>query len=433
MDTLIGLGTLTAFLSSATAVLFPEFLLKHGIEPHVYFETQAGIITFILLGFYLEARARGRTSEALLQLASLQLKTAHLLRNGREVEVSVFDIRPGDSVSVKPGERIPVDGKLLRGTSGVDESTMTGEPLPVEKKPGDWAFAGTVNQTGYLILEAKKVGEETALSQMIQLVRQAMGSKAPMAKLADRVSEVFVPAVLLIAALTFAAWAYWGGTTGITQGLYHFITVLIVACPCALGLATPTALVTGMGRGATQGILFRSGEALEKLCSVKGFLFDKTGTLTQGKPRILQVILAPNNPLDEEKAFQMAASVEKGSEHRLALAFLKEVEDRGIRLLPLDSFQAVPGKGVRASLQKEKLLVGTEEFLRENSVAMEALLAAHAKQLREKWATLVFLAVENRALALFAIHDPLRPEAPQVIHSLKNQGYQVGLISGDRK
>jgi len=433
MDSLIGLGTVTAYLSSALAALFPDFLLRHGITPHVYFETQAGIIAFILLGFYLEAKARGRTSEALLKLASLQLKSAHLLRGGREVEVSVFDIRPGDMIAVKPGERLPVDGLVSRGSSGVDESMMTGESLPVEKKAGDWVFSGTVNQTGYLVIEAKKVGEETALSQMIQLVRQAMGSRAAVARLADRVSAVFVPLVLVIAAVTFGAWVYWGGSQGITQGIYHFITVLIVACPCALGLATPTALVTGMGRGATQGVLFRSGEALEKLCLVKAFLFDKTGTLTQGRPRLLQIILPSNNPLDEDKALQMAASVEKGSEHRLALAFLKEVEERGLKLLPLDSFEAVPGKGVKATLQGEKLLVGTEVFLRENGVSMEALLKAHADELQEKWATLVFLAVEKRALALFAIHDPLRPESQRVIEYLKDKGLKVGLITGDRE
>jgi P-type Cu+ transporter len=433
MDTLIGMGTLTAYLYSALAVLVPALLLKYGVSPHLYFETQAGILIFILLGFYLEARARGRTSEALMKLASLQMKKVRLLLNGKETEVDLQNVRIGDTIVVRPGERIPVDGVLSRGRGGVDESLMTGESLPVEKKEGDGLLAGTINQTGYLLVEAKKVGDETALSQMIHLVRLAMGSKAPVARLADRVSRVFVPLVLLVAGLTLFAWIHWGGEGGIQRGLIHFITVLIVACPCALGLATPTALVTGMGTGAGRGVLFKSGEVLEKIVGLKAFLFDKTGTLTEGKPTLLSMEISPLCPFDEEKALQIAASVEKGSEHRLAEAFLQEASDRGLKLFPLDSFEAHPGKGVAAEIQGDRFWLGTKTFLSENGVEPDAHLDEVVAPYEEKAATLVYLAFGKKSVALFAVYDPVRKEAPAVVEALKKQGFRVGLITGDRK
>jgi Cu+-exporting ATPase len=432
MDTLIGIGTLTAYLYSALATLHPALLLRYDIYPYVYFDTQAAIITFILLGFFLESRARGQTGEALLKLASLQMKKAHLLRNGEEIEIDVFNIRPGDSVVIRPGERIPIDGIILNGRGGMDESMMTGESLPVEKGEGDWVFAGTINQTGYLVLSATKIGEETALAQMIHVVREAMRTKAPIARLADRISAVFVPIVLLIAFATLGVWTFLG-PKNISAGIIHFIAVLIVACPCALGLATPTALIAGMGRGATRGVLFRSGAVIEKVAGLKGFLFDKTGTLTQGNPTLYQIVLPPNSPIDEEKALQIAASVEKGSEHRLALAFLNAAEEKRISLLPLASFKAHAGKGVEAVLEGDSFFVGTELFMQENSIELDPVLKVHSEQLEQKWATLVFLAVRKKAIALFAIHDPLREEALPMVEALKKRGYQLGLITGDRK
>lgn len=431
MDTLIGLGTLTAYLYSSVATFFPQ-LLSHSAGAHVYFETQASIITFIFLGFYLESKAKGQTSEALLKLASLQSSKASLLRNGKETEVNIWDLRVGDHVAVKPGQHIPVDGLVIWGTSGVDESMMSGESLPVEKQQGTWVYAGSLNQTGYLEVEVKKMGEDTALSQIVSLVRKAMRSKAPIARLADQVSSIFVPSVLAIATLSFMVWYYFSADQKLSQALIHFVAVLIVACPCALGLATPTALITGMGRGASHGILFRSGESLEKIVSLKGFLFDKTGTLTQGSPLIYERVIPPESPLDEEKALQIAASIEKASEHRLALAFMKEAEGKKIHFLKLEHFKSIPGRGVKALLAGDYFWVGNEELLKMAQIPISSFILERSAQLEEKWATPIYLASQKQVLALFAIHDPLRPESAPMIQKLKRMGYQVALVSGDR-
>lgn len=432
MDTLIGLGTLTAYLYSSVATFFPQALAASG-HAHVYFETQAAIIAFIYLGFYLEARAKGRTSEALLKLASLQAAKALLLRNGREVEVNSWDLRPGDQIAIKPGQRIPVDGRVVKGHSGVDESVISGESLPLAKEKGDRVFAGSLNQTGYLEVEVEKTGEETALSQIVQLVRAAMRSKAPISKLADRISAIFVPTVLGIAALSFALWFAFSPQDRLSQALVHFVAVLIVACPCALGLATPTALITGMGRGAGAGILFRSGESLEKAVGLKAFIFDKTGTLTEGSPKIHEIVLHPASPLDEEKALQIAASIEKASEHRLALAFVEEAKSRRLPFLKVEHFESIPGKGVKAIVDEDAFWIGQEAFIQEEHLAIPAFIQERSLQLQERWATPVYLASSKEVLALFAIHDPLRAETPGMIRRLKAQGYGLALLSGDRR
>ncbi len=432
MDTLIGLGTLTAYVYSSLAVFVPQ-ILGSSAHAHVYFETQASIISFIYLGFYLEARAKGQTSEALMKLASLQSTKAVLLRKGREVEVNSWDLRPGDHIAVKPGQRIPIDGKVVRGSSGVDESFMSGESLPVEKQKESLVYAGSMNQTGYLEIEVLKTGEETALSQIAQLVRNAMRSKAPIAKLADQVSAVFVPMVLGIALLSFLLWYFLSREAALSQGLIHFVAVLIVACPCALGLATPTALITGMGRGATQGILFRSGESLEKIIHLKGFLFDKTGTLTEGSPKIYEVVIPPGSPLDEEKALQIAASIEQASEHRLALAFVKSAQSKKIPFLNVDHFESFPGMGVKAILAEDAFWIGQESFIQSEHIQIPDFIQARSLQLQEQWATPVYLASSKQVLALFAIHDPLREETLPMLRSLQKQSYKIGLISGDRQ
>ncbi len=433
MDTLIGLGTLAAYLYSTVIAFFPAYLGSSQNSHSVYFETQAAIITFIFLGFYLEARARGQTGQALLKLASLQSHKAFLLRGRKEIEVNIWDLRVGDLVAIKPGQRIPVDGIVKMGSSGVDESMMSGESLPLEKQKGDWVYAGSLNQTGYLEVEIKKMGDETALSQIVHLVRSAMRSKAPIARLADQVSAVFVPFVLLIACLSFFLWYFLSPEHSLSQAIIHFVAVLIVACPCALGLATPTALITGMGRAASHGILFRSGESLEKVIHLEGFLFDKTGTLTQGAPLVYEIILPHASPLDAEKALQIAASIEKASEHRLALAFLNEAAQRKIHLLELESFESFPGQGVKALLKGDSFWLGNESFLKSCGIHIDSFSAERALQLQEKWATPVYLASSKQALALFAIHDPLRPESLPMIEKLKKQNYQLAILSGDRQ
>lgn len=432
MDTLIGLGTLTAYLYSTVASFFPH-LLGSTEHAHVYFETQAAIIAFIYLGFYLEARAKGQTSEALTKLASLQATKAILIRHGKEVEVNSWDLRVGDHIAILPGKRIPIDGLVVRGISGVDESVMTGESLPVEKQKGDAVFAGSLNQTGYLEVEVKKMGEETALAQIVQLVRSAMRSKAPIAQLADRVSSVFVPCVLVIAFMSALIWYFFSTQNAFSHALLHFVAVLIVACPCALGLATPTALVTGMGRGASAGILFRSGASLEKVVHLKGFLFDKTGTLTEGNPKIYEIVLPPQSPLDEEKALQIAASIEKSSEHRLAFAFIKEAESRNIPLLKLEHFESFPGKGVKALVQEDAFWIGQENFMLEEHIPIPDFIRKRSLQLQENWATPVYMASSKQVLALFAVHDPLRAETIGMLSQLQSQGYELALVSGDRQ
>ncbi len=432
MDTLIGLGTLTAYLYSSVATFFPQWL-GLDLHAHVYFETQAAIITFIYLGFYLESRAKGRTSEALIKLASLQSTKAILLRNGKEIEVNSWDLRPGDSIVIKPGQVIPIDGLVTGGGSGVNESVITGESLPLEKRKGDWVYAGSLNQSGYLEIEVMKTGQETALSQIIQLVRTAMRSKAPIAKLADQISAIFVPAVLAIAALSFLLWFFLASENQLSQALVHFVAVLIVACPCALGLATPTALVTGMGRGASLGILFRSGESLEKAIQVKGFIFDKTGTLTEGSPIIHEIVIHPGSPLDEEKALQIAASIERASEHRLALAFVESARSKRIPFLKIDHFESIPGKGVKAIIDGDSFWIGQANFLAEEKIEIPSFIQDRSLQLQENWATPVYLASSKQVLALFAVHDPLRAETPAMVKRLRSMGFSLAMLSGDRK
>ncbi len=431
MESLIGLGTLTAYLYSSAILFLPLLTKREFFNSHLYFETQSAIITFILLGYFLESKARRKTNEALLKLASLQVKKVHLLRNRKEIDVDLSKVEVGDLIAVKPGERIPVDGVVDHGSTYIDESMMTGEALPVEKIKGSTVFAGTLNRNGFVVIETRKTGNDTTLSKLVHLVREAIGTKAPIAKLADQVSAVFVPIVLIIAILTFAGWFFLGGRN-LDSALLHFISVLIVACPCALGLATPTALSVGMGKGASSGILFRSGESLEKLASIEAFLFDKTGTLTEGNPTLIQTILPPDSPIDPFAALQIASSIEKGSEHHLALAFLKETEAKKKTLFPIDSFEAIPGKGIRATLQKEEYLLGGEAFLKENLVLVSPFFQFEINELERIGATIVLLASEQKVIALFAIQDRLRPEAVGTIRFLKNRHYPIGLITGDR-
>ncbi len=412
MDVLVALGTSAAYFYSL-AVTLALTLGSTALGRYTYFETAAVIITLIVLGKYLEARAKGRASEAIRALMALQPERARVLRDGQEVEIPAAEVRVGDLLIVRPGERIPADGIVLEGRSAVDESMMTGESLPVEKGPGDRVLGGTVNQHGLLKIEATQVGRDTVLAGIIRLVREAQGSKAPIQRLADQVSAVFVPIVIAIATLTFLGWLTIGG-----------------AGPCAMGLATPTAIMVGTGRGATMGILFRSAQALEQLGKVTIMALDKTGTLTQGRPVVTEVI--PRAGRTPEEVLALAASVEQGSEHPLALAVVEAARTRGLPLEKPVGFSALPGRGVVAHLNGNVVRVGKVSWLQAEGVALEDLGEA-ARALQEKGRTTMLVAQDGEAIGLIALADTLKPEAVEAIAALHRLGVQTAMITGDNR
>src|SRR3990170_3013093 len=362
MNTLIAVGTSSAYLYSAGATFFPSFFEEVTGQAEVYYDTAAVIITLILLGRFLEAKAKGRTSEAIKKLIGLQAKSAIVIRNGQETVIPVEEVQKGDTVIVKPGEKIPVDGKIVEGYATLDESMVTGESVPAEKKVGDEVIGATINQTGYFKFQATKVGKETFLAQVIKLVQEAQGSKAPIQRLADKIAGVFVPIVILIAIATLIIWLWLGPAPQLNYALITFVAVLIIACPCALGLATPTAIMVGTGRGAELGVLIKDGETLEIAHKVDTVVFDKTGTLTLGKPKVYKVVSLDKNP--EEEILKLAATAEKGSEHPLGKAVVEEAGKRNVLLDDLTDFQAVPGLGVRAEVGGKQILLGSWKLMR---------------------------------------------------------------------
>jgi len=428
MDVLVALGTSAAYFYSL-AVTLALTLGSTALGRYTYFETAAVIITLIVLGKYLEARAKGRAGEAIRALMALQPERARGLRDGREIEIPAAEVRVGDLLIVRPGERIPADGIVLEGRSAVDESMMTGESLPVEKGPGDRVLGGTVNQHGLLKIEATHVGRDTVLAGIIRLVREAQGSKAPIQRLADQVSAVFVPLVIAIAALTFLGWLLIGGA-GFTRAMVNAIAVLVVACPCAMGLATPTAIMVGTGRGATMGILFRSARALEQLGRVTMVALDKTGTLTQGRPVVTEVI--PRAGWTPEDVLALAASVEQGSEHPLAVAVVEAARARGLALEKLAGFSALPGRGVVAHRNGNVVRVGKVSWLQAEGVTLEELGEA-ARALQEKGRTTMLVAQDGEAIGLIALADTLKPEAAEAIAALHRLGVQTAMITGDNR
>jgi Cu+-exporting ATPase len=357
MNTLIAVGTSAAYFYSMVAVLSPGLFAAAGVEHGLYFDTSSVIIALILLGRFLEARAKGQTSEAIKKLIGLKPKTATVIRDGKEMEVSVDDVQVADLVLVRPGERIPVDGIVKQGYSSVDESMITGESIPVDKKLGDMVIGGTINKMGSLQFEATRVGKDTTLAHIIRLVEEAQGSKAPIQRLADVISSYFVPIVISISILTFIIWYFLGPQPTLTYALLNFVAVLIIACPCALGLATPTAIIVGTGKGAENGVLIRSGEALERAHKINSVLLDKTGTLTRGEPKVTDIIAAPG--FNEDQVLKLAASVEHDSEHPLAQAIVKAALEKGLKLAKALNFNAMPGHGVEAKVDDKKLLLGT--------------------------------------------------------------------------
>ena len=428
MNTLIAVGTSAAYAYSAVAALAPRLFERAGLAPDVYFDTSAAIIVLILFGRLLESRARGRTSDAIRRLLGLKPLTAHVIRGNEEREVAVDDVVAGDTVVVRPGEKIPVDGIVVEGRSAVDESMLTGESLPVDKAPGNEVIGATLNRTGSFRFRATRVGAETALAQIIRLVREAQGSKAPIQRLADVIASYFVPTVIGIAVVTFLVWLLFGPEPALTRALLNFVAVMIIACPCALGLATPTAILVGTGRGAERGILIKSGESLETAHKVTAVVFDKTGTLTRGEPRVTDVF--PAEGFAEEELFRLAAGAERGSEHPLGESIVAAAKERGLALPEASDFKALEGLGVEARVEGRAVLAGSLKLLRDRG-RDAGPLAERAASLSRDGKTSVFVAVDGRPAGLFGIADTLKPSAAPAVARLRQMGLEVIMLTGD--
>jgi Cu+-exporting ATPase len=426
MNTLIAIGTGSAYLYSVVATFIPSVFTSIGRTPDVYYETSAVIITLILLGRLLEARARAQTTTAIKKLSSLQPKTATLVKDGEEITVQVKDIKPGDIVLVKPGERIPVDGIIIEGFASVDESVITGESMPVEKKPGDTVIGSTLNKAGSFKFRVTNVGKDTVFSKIIQLVKDSLASKPPIQKLADKVASVFVPIVISIATLSFIIWYLLG--YGFTFALMNFIATLIVACPCALGLATPTAIVVASGKSAEMGILIKNGNALEIANKINLVVFDKTGTITYGKPEVTDIIKLGN--LTEDEILRLSASVERNSEHPLAEAIVRYARVRNLKLYEPKNFFSVPGQGVLADVDSSEVAVGNLTFM--SNLGIDAKKFENTIDiLSNEGKTPVFIAVDKRIVGIIAIADTIKHDAKETILNLKKLGIDVAILTGD--
>jgi Cu+-exporting ATPase len=430
MNTLIAVGTSAAYFYSVIAVLFPVLLTINGISPELYFDTSAMIIALILLGRYLETRAKGKTSEAIKKLIGLQPKKALVIRDGKETEISIEDVQVRDLILVRPGERVPVDGIIRQGTPTLDESMVTGESLPVEKQAGNEVIGSTVNKTGSFQFEATRVGKDTTLARIVRLVEEAQGSKAPIQRLADVIAGYFVPAVIGIALVTFIVWYIIGPSPSLTFAFMNCIAVLIIACPCALGLATPTAIIVGTGKGAEYGVLIKSAAALERFNKINTLLMDKTGTLTEGKPRVTDVIAVP--PYSREQVLSVAASVEHDSEHPLGEAVVREAREKGIALLPTTFFRAVPGLGAEAQIKEKKLFLGSIKLMKEKGIS-SAGLETEAEKLWNNGKTVIFLAEDNKAAGILGLADTLKPGAKELVAEVRKTGIDVAMVTGDNK
>ncbi len=430
MNTLIALGTTAAYLYSVAAVLFPGFFAAEGLMPDVYFDTAAIIIALILLGRLLEARAKGQTSEAIKRLMGLQARTARVVREGVERDVPLAEVQVDDIVVVRPGEKVPVDGIVLEGHSTLDESMLTGESMPVEKGPGDEVIGATLNKTGSFRFRATKVGRETVLAQIIRLVEEAQGSKAPIQRLADVIASYFVPAVMAVATLTFLVWLAFGPTPAFTYALLNFVAVLIIACPCALGLATPTAIMVGTGKGAENGVLIRSAEALETLHQVRVIVLDKTGTLTQGRPVVTDVVAADG--VDDNELLRLAASAERGSEHPVAEAIAAAAKERGLELASPSDFRALPGHGIEAVVEGRHVLLGNLSLMQGRGFALDGL-AERSQALAEQGKTPTFVVVGGKPAGLVAVADTLKANAKEAVAELRRLGLEVVMLTGDNR
>ena len=439
MNTLIALGSGTAYAYSVVALLFPQLFASSasampGMEsspaPPVYFEAAAVIIALILLGKLLESRAKGRTSEAIKRLIGLQAKTARVIRDGVEIDAPIETVVPGERIIVRPGEKIPVDGRIIEGASAIDESMLTGESLPVDKRTGDSVFGATINRTGSFTFEATAVGRDTILARIVDMVEKAQGSKAPIARMADVVSGIFTPVVLSIAVATFAVWFVLAPTeTRLTMALVSFVSVLIIACPCALGLATPTAIMVGTGVAAENGVLVRSGESLETAHKLTAIVLDKTGTITKGEPEITRVESLNGN---DDELLQLVASAESRSEHPIAQAIARAAAARGLELSPIENFSALPGRGIRGDVGNSKVLIGNESLLKAEGIDTNRA-SAIASQLASEGATPVMIAVNGAIAGVIGVADQVRPESRSAIATMKSMGLDVIMLTGDNE
>jgi Cu+-exporting ATPase len=421
MNTLIAVGTSAAYLYSIIAVLFPRLFTAGGLEPHLYFDTSAMIITLILLGRFLEA---------IKKLIGMQPKTALVTRDNKEMEIPIEDVQVGDLVLARPGERVPVDGIIRLGYSSIDESMITGESIPVEKKVGDKVIGATINKTGSFQFEATKVGKDTTLAHIIRLVEEAQGSKAPIQRLADVIASYFVPIVIGIAIVTFIFWYFVGPAPALTFALLNFVAVLIIACPCALGLATPTAIMVGTGKGAEQGILIRSAEALERSHQINTVLLDKTGTLTQGEPKVTDVIAVSSS--SQEEVLLLAASAEYDSEHPLGKAIVKVALEKKLEIAPTSDFNAIPGQGVEASVAGKHLLLGNRTLITDRGLSLNGL-GEEAERLWEKGKTVMFLGLDSQVVGIIALADTLKPNAREALEQLHKLGIEAVMLTGDNR
>lgn len=428
MDTLVALSTSIAFLFSLFNTLCPGFWLGKGLEPHVYYEASGVIIAFVLLGKLMEERAKNSTSSAIKGLMGLQPKTARLVTDGREEEVPISNLQVGNVVSVRPGEKIPVDGTLLQGSSSVDESMLSGEPIPVEKNAGDRVLAGTINQKGAFTMEATSVGGTTVLAQIVQMVQSAQGSKAPVQRIVDKISGIFVPVVVLLSFLTFVCWLVIGGESYFSYALLSAVSVLVIACPCALGLATPTALMVGMGKGAEQHILIKDAFALENLCKVDTVVLDKTGTLTEGVPVVTDSYWISD---DNIRYLDVLYTVEQKSEHPLASAILCWLEESGAKVCEAENFESLTGRGVRIQVEGVTYWVGSQGLLDIFQAGIPEKVRKQIGQWQEDGQSVVFYGQETRLLAVLAISDRIKPTSAEAVKELKKQGIEVHLLTGD--
>jgi Cu+-exporting ATPase len=430
MNTLIAVGTSVAYFYSMIAVVAPGLFVTGILEPHLYFDTSAAIIALILLGRFLEARARGQTSEAIKKLARMQPKSALVIRDGEQKETPVEDVRVGDLVLVRPGERVPVDGIVRQGYSSVDESMITGESIPVEKKAGDEVIGATINKTGSFQFEATKVGKDTTLAHIVRMVEEAQGSKAPIQRLADVIASYFVPAVIGAAIITFVVWYFVGPAPALTFAILNLVAVLVIACPCALGLATPTAIMVGTGKGAEHGILIRNGEALERAHQINTVLLDKTGTLTRGEPVVTDVVAAPS--LSTEEVLRLAASAEHRSEHPLGEAVVKAALEKKLELSPSPDFNAIPGQGVEALVEGKKLFLGNLKLMEERGFSLDGL-EKKAAELLEEGKTVMFLGRDSQVGGIIALADTLKPGAKEAVQTLHKMGIETAMLTGDNR
>lgn len=427
MDSLVAMGTTAAIIYSIYEVI-NIFTGNLDGSPHLYFETAGVIITLILLGRFLEAKSKGKTSEAIKKLMGLSPKTARIIKDGKEYEIPINEVELGHRIIVRPGEKIPVDGVVLEGNTSIDESMLTGESIPVEKVQGDNVFGATINKNGTIQFEATKIGSETALAQIIKLVEDAQGSKAPIARMADVVSGIFVPIVFVIALISFIGWMLSGESLVFSMTI--FIAVLVIACPCALGLATPTSIMVGTGKAAEYGILFKGGEALERAHQVETIILDKTGTITEGNPVVTDVIVAKG--VDRNELLQLSASAEKGSEHPLADAIVKRTEDENISLKKISNFMALPGRGLEAHIDGDKVFVGNTKLMEEKTVSVIEL-ESDFENLAQEGKTPVYISINERLSGIIGVADIIKPGSAKAIAELKKMGLDVIMITGDHK